>query len=130
MDKDFEVGQSNELIKLGRIYDLHNCFDFCSLVIFGSGDIQILFNPNKDHGADYSSVQIHVQFVEYFDISPHFVLKAHDLEEIGYKSPGDQDDNWLLSETQASNTDDMFFRFNDGQFIRFRGKKVLLTESA
>lgn len=131
MDKDFNVGQDNELIKAGRIYDLHNCFDFDYLAILQGGKLRLAFRPSATHGGGYSPVLVYAQGVDHFGISANFgpATVSH-LEEIGYKSHGDEDDNWLLSQSQATDTDDLFFRFNDGHYVRFNCQSASLIETS
>jgi len=33
MKKGFEIGQSNEIIKTGKIYDLHNIYEFIGVFL-------------------------------------------------------------------------------------------------
>lgn len=130
MNKDFTVGQANELIKGGRVYDLHNCFDFVGLTISGAGGVSLMFKPNATHGGGYTGITVQAESLNHLEISPQFgAFSVNDVEEIGYKSRGDNDDNWLLSESQATSSDDLFFRFNNGHFVRFHGERVLLIEA-
>ena len=130
MDKDFRVGQAIELIKGERIYDLHNCFDFDYLAILEDGDLRLAFKPNASHGGGYAHVFVCAKGVDHFVVSPNFgPTTVHHLEGIGYKSCGDEDDNWLLSQSQATVTDDLFFRFNDGHYVRFRSHSASLIET-
>jgi hypothetical protein len=63
-------------------------------------------------------------------VSPDFgPTTVKDLEEIGYKSPSDEDDNWLLSQKQATLADDLFFRFNGGHYVRFHSRRASLIET-
>jgi hypothetical protein len=130
MNRDFRVGQSNELIKGERIYDLHNCFDFDGLDVSEDGELRLNFKPNTTHGGGYSSVLVFAQGVDRVAVSPDFgPTTVKDLEEIGYKSPSDEDDNWLLSQKQATLADDLFFRFNGGHYVRFHSRRASLIET-
>lgn len=129
MQKDFSIGQSNELIKDGRIYDLHNSFDFESLVVSGCRDIRLVFKPNVDHGKTHSRIAVQIQSVDYFEISPQFGASIIcDIDEVGYKFREDRDDSWLLTENQANEAADMFVRFQGGHHIRFHGGRALLVD--
>jgi hypothetical protein len=129
MNLDFRVGQSNELIKGERIYDLHNCFDFGGLDVSEAGELRLTFKPNTIHGGGYSSVLVFAQGVDRLAVSSDFgPTTVEYIEEIGYKSPDDADDNWLLSQKQATPSDDLFFRFNDGHYVRFHSKSASLIE--
>ncbi len=130
MNRDFRVGQSNELIKGERIYDLHNCFDFDGLDVSEAGDLSFTFKPNAIYGGEYSRLLVFAQDVDRLAVSPNFgPTTVKYLEEVGYKSPGDEDDNWLLSQKQSTRADDLFFRFNDGHYIRFHSKHASLIET-
>jgi hypothetical protein len=130
MNCDFMVGQSNELIKGSRIYDLHNCFDFDGLDVSKAGELRLTFKPNAIHGKGYSSVFVFAQDIDRLAVSPDFgSMTVKDLEEIGYKSSGDEDDNWLLVQNQATSSDDLFFRFNGGHYVRFHCRCASLIEA-
>lgn len=130
MNKNFKVGQSNELIREGRVYDLHNCFDFGCLAISGTGRISIMFRPNTSCRDTNVSITVQAESVDFLELSPKFgVLPVILLDELGYKSRGDDDDEWLVTESQSTAADDLFFRFNDGQYIRFHSEEVLLIET-
>ena len=123
MDKDFTVGQANELIKGDVIYDLHNCFDFDGLMIRGNAQCCLAFKPIINFRDTHPSIIIFAKAVDRFVVSDNFgsATITH-LEEIGYKSFDDDDDNWLLRQSQATRADDLFFRFNDGHYVRFHGE--------
>lgn len=130
MNRDFRVGQSNELIKGERIYDLHNCFDFDGLDVSEAGELRLTFKPSAIHGGGYSSVFVFAQGVDRLTVSSDFgPTTVKDLEEIGYKSTDDEDDNWLLTQKQATPSDDLFFRFNDGHYVRFHSESTSLIET-
>ena len=113
------------------MFDLHNCFDFDWLAIHGNGDIRLAFIPNVTHGGGYLPIVIHAKSVKRFGLSHNFgPATVTDLDEIGYKSSDDNDDNWLLSQSQATDKDDMFFRFNDGHYVRFHSEHAWLIENS
>jgi len=129
MNRDFSVGQANELIKGEKIYDLHNCFDFSGLNI-APGLLGLSFRPNEIHGEGSSCILVFAEGVNRFAVSPDFGRSTvKHLEEIGYKSPGDEDDHWLLRQNQAALSDDLFFRFNDGHYVRFHSERASLVEA-
>ena len=98
MDKDFTVGQANELIKGDVIYDLHNCFDFDGLMIRGNAQCCLAFKPIINFRDTHPSIIIFAKAVDRFVVSDNFgsATITH-LEEIGYKSFDDDDDNWIAS---------------------------------
>jgi len=129
MKRNFSIGNSNELIKGDRFYDLHNCFDFGGIDVSVRGELLLVFKPNPIYGHGYSIVLVFAQGVDRLAFSSDFDPAAiEDLDEMGYKSPGDEDDNWLLTQEQATDADDLFFGFNDLHFVRFYSKQVSLIE--
>ena len=88
MNRDFRVGQSNELIKGERIYDLHNCFDFDGLDVSGIGELRLSFKPNTIHGGGYSSVLVFAQGLDRLAVSPDFGPRTvKHLERLATKHP-------------------------------------------
>jgi len=129
MEKDFEVGQSNEIVSRGVTYDLHNLYDFGQIVVSGGCRVQLSFVPNAQHGNEQRPVVIEFDGVDYLEFSTHFGSRPVSLvEEIGYKSPGDDDDAWLMSERQATATDHLFFRLGDGDFVRIHSRQAKLLD--
>jgi hypothetical protein len=129
MKKDFVIGQSNELVKDGQIFDLHNHFDFACLCInTKKRELYLLFEPNPEYTESRSVVCIVFREVDYLELSPGFgSRRLSDLDEMGYKSPRDRDDEWLLGEEQASPEDHMFFRFIGDDYIRVHSSEALIT---
>jgi len=127
--KNFHVGQSIELIKDGRAFDLHNCFDFKGACFVPDRGLRITFEPNLEFGVGFSTIHIEATGIDYFAVSPGFFSAQIDyLDEIGFKSPQDQNDNWLLMEGQTAQADHFFFRFSENHFIRFHALHVVLIE--
>jgi hypothetical protein len=128
MEKNFLLGQSNELIKDGKIYDIHTCFDLEKFVLRGS-DAEIVFRPNSVYGLGHPTIKLDIQNLDYLEVSPNFRAESvTDIDEVGYKQRDDRDDNWLLTESQSKGVGDLFFRFHGGHFIRFHGSRVDLNE--
>lgn len=130
MEKTFSLGQSNELIKDGRIYDLHNLYCFSGFLFEVEGRrLQIRFDPISGEGNNASSILLSFSGLTYLELSPSFGVKKIDgLDEMGYKSPGDKDDEWLLREEQACKDDHLFFRLDEGDFIRVHCQRADLKE--
>ena len=128
MKKDFTIGQSNELLKDGKVYDLHNLYDVSDISLINNKEtLEITFRPNTIHGMDYRTIKLKFIGVEYLEFSLNckggFVS---DLEEIGYKQPKDRDMAWLQTEEQSTSEDHMFFRLEGGNFIRVHSMQALL----
>jgi len=128
MEKNFKIGQSNELIKDNQIYDLHNCFDLEGIIL-GGAEAEMFFRPNALHGHKYSRIKLHIHCIDYFELSQNFrVSMVVDIDEIGYKKRDDRDDSWLLTESQSQGEADLFFRFVGGHFVRLHGQRITLSE--
>lgn len=132
MKKTFEIGQSNELIKAGKIYDLHNMYDFIGLVLKAKGrQLDLLFKPNPEYGKDQLPISLNFEQIDYLELSPNFGTRViSGLDEMGYKNPEDCEDEWLMDEQQAICSDHLFFRMDDGDFIRVHCRNADLVEAA
>lgn len=129
MQKNFRVGKNNELIHEGRVYDLHNQYDFGGLFMDGRGMLRLLFKANAEHGAGLPSIGVEFHDVDYLELSESFASAVvPDLDEVGYKNPGDWDDNWLLSEKQAGAASHLFFRFSGDHYLRVHSGSARLRE--
>lgn len=127
MERDFKIGQSNELIKEGVVYDIHNMYDFLGIEIGSGRVIRILFGPNVTYGMRCPLIALSVYGVQYFEVSPGFGTRViSDVDELGYKRSSDRDDVWLLTEQQATIGDHLYIRFVGDDFIRICGEKSCL----
>jgi len=131
MKKDFEIGQSNEIIKSGKIHDLHNLYDYVGIILRGDNcQLQILFTPNSGYGEGRSPISLCFGGIDYLEFSPNFGSKViSGLDEMGYKKPDDFDDEWLLSQEQATNDDHLFLRLDNNSFIRIHSEFATLAEN-
>jgi len=129
MEKDFQVGQSNELVKAGQVYDLHNQYDFAGLSVDAGRNIRLSFEPNSEHGQNLPSIVVEFQDVDYLELSDNFGASVvRELDEMGYKEGDEKDDSWLLSEDQATGESHLFFRFGNGHYIRVHARSGHLQE--
>ncbi|MDX3774721.1 hypothetical protein QE250_11395, partial [Chromatiaceae bacterium AAb-1] len=81
----------------------------------------------KDGGKE---VSIKFLDVDYFELSPNFAGQLTcDLEEMGYKNPGDKDVDWLISENKSTEADHLLFRFSNDEFVRIHAKKAYFSHS-
>jgi hypothetical protein len=118
MKKNFRVGQSNEIIHLGRTYDLHNLYSFGGLSIDGERNVRLTFLPDPQFGKGEPPVEIHFEGVDYLEISKGFGTATLDgLDEMGYIGRDWIDDSSLHTEEQAGPSDDLYFRLFGG-YIR------------
>ncbi len=129
MDKNFVVDNAVAIDIEGSLYDLHNFYDFKELNIDAAIKVvSLLFVINSQTVKDrqmYEKVSIKFRGVQYFELSQNFVSKITcDLEEIGYKNPGDMDVDWLIDENKSVESDHIFFRFANDEFIRIYSKEA------
>lgn len=130
MNRDFRVGQSNELLKALVVYDLHNCYDYKALLVLGRCDAFLYFEPNPVHGVGLAAVVVAFLGLDHLEMSPRFASSAQaTLDEIGYKKPGDRDLAWLLGEDQAGPEDHLFFSFEGGEYLRIHSNEASLRET-
>jgi hypothetical protein len=116
MDKNFTVGQSNEIVCGGYVYDVHNRYDFSECRIQHDRRVRLAFTPNAEHAGERDT-QLVLLFdeVDYVEVSPGFGTRpVRDLLEFGYKTPGDRDDSWLMTEEQSGPSDHLFIRLDSG----------------
>lgn len=120
MKKKFKVGQSNEVLKNNITYDLHNDYDFVGIYLYAkTNHLEIYFEPNPEFGAGKPKLCLNFRDVDYLEFSPNFgSTEIHGIEELGYKTPSDRDDEWLMSEGQSSKDDHLFIRMIGHEFIR------------
>lgn len=131
MKKNFEIGQSNEVIKSGEIHDLHNLYDYVGIILRGNNrQLQILFTPNSGHCEGKLPISLCFEGIDYLEFSPNFGSKViSSLDEMGYKNSDDFDDEWLLSQEQATNDDHLFLRLDNDSFIRIHSEFATLIET-
>jgi hypothetical protein len=130
MEKKFSIGQSNEIIKDDKIFDLHNSYEFIGIVLKSKERyFQILFEPSPEYGKGKLPVSLHFDAIDYLEFSPNFGTRLiYGLDEIGYKNPDDRDEEWLLSEQQSTHDDHLFFRLDGGDFIRVHCQHADIVE--
>ncbi len=132
MDKNFFIDNAVAIGVEDHLCDLHNFYDFKELKIDACVKaVSLLFVLNVQVEKDKTmqkEVSIKFRGVEYFELSPNFVHKLTcNLEEIGYKNPGDMDVDWLIDENKSEKSDHLFFRFDSDEFIRIYSKTALCS---
>ena len=129
MEKNFKIGQSSELVQGEKTFDLHNCYDFSGFHLEAKKAF-LSFEPNLEYGEGLPPIVIEFDNLIYLAVSSDFCSTGQlDLDEMGYKSPDDFDDEWLLGEAQADKKDHIFFRFVGGQSVRMLASQVELKEA-
>lgn len=134
MVKDFQLVSSVEIVQDDVLIDLHNCYGFSGLHL-NLNEAMIGFLPDPIWGKGQRAVLISFSEVRYLEVNIDFSKFSHvnpqglDLNEMGYKSPTDSDDNWLLSEDQANADDHLFFRLEADQYVRIYATRVNLLRA-
>lgn len=128
MKKNFNVGQSNELLMAGKIYDIHNNYAFSSLLVM-KNFTELSFEPDREWGAGEPLITITFYRVKHFTLSDKFAVSdiSH-FEEVGYKGPDDQNLDFISGEQHADETSHLLFRFGSDQVIRIWAERALLSE--
>ncbi|MEP1444738.1 MAG: hypothetical protein ABJK37_01315 [Paraglaciecola sp.] len=125
MDKNFIVGQSNELIVEGTMFDLHNDFNLEQVRYDGANLLVELSSVANKQRASLRFDEIKfVLFAKKTNFDNYW-----GIEEFGYKSPDDFDDDWLLSEQQAKLGDHFFIRFIGDDYLRIYSNRALFEIS-
>ena len=109
--------------------DLYNCFGLHSFYFNRlKSEFSIIFFPLPEWTKRTKFVQIDFSDLDYFQISDLTYDDLTGIEEIGYKTPGDEDYDWLLSEEQAQEFDHIFIRLINFGFIRIHSKMARVFE--
>lgn len=131
MARNFAVGQSNEFLSAGRLYDVHNQYDFLGVAIASSGHATLWFAPNEEWGQGMPPFAIEVEAVDYFAVSDGVGRgRVRDVDELGYKRPNDHDLDWLMDEGAATDEDHLVISFGPKDYLRIHGQRMLLREAA
>lgn len=107
----------------GKHFDLHGFFLVSGFVVNprqGSATMEfetIKKFKNKVH--DVRAVRLEFDEITHLEFSPKICTNISDsLEEFGFKSPGDKDDNWLKTFEQSDPNDHLFVRLSSLEFFR------------
>jgi len=121
----FVIEQSVEVVGPDFSYDLHNDCDFLGYEYHSCKrevHLNFSFIPHT------KNLSIVFSNVDYFQTSKSFhSANICCLEEIGFKSPDDHTDEWLLDQSQSESNDHLFFRFEENEFIRIHSESVFLV---
>lgn len=130
MQRSFRVGQSNELIKEGKIYDLHNDY-LPTLIVFDTQKhtLRIVFKnltADCDEGKRLALVFFDVDVLEF---SGNIAATGtFGVDEIGYKDVDDYDYDWLSTEAQSEGSDHLILRFDGGATLRLHSANADILE--
>lgn len=127
MNRNFELGQSNEILQSGRVYDLHNDYLPSAVVLdLQVGALKISFSRiSQNHSVNHCALVFHE--VDSLEISGN-VCAASGLDEMGYKGTDDYDYEWLSGESQSVTGDHFVIRFDGGATLRVHGVSAEFIE--
>lgn len=115
-------------------FDLHNNYDFKAVDFhIASKTFSLIFESAscmEFKGKKADTLMIRFIDVDYLKFSDGFVQHVtHDLAEIGYKNPQDNDLDWLMGEKNCEALDHMIFRFANDEYIKLHSSssKVVVT---
>lgn len=126
MNKNFSIDSAIEIKFEGNLYDLHNRYDFKELKIdVTTHSAKLLFTINNDTTGYASEISFTFSQIDYFELSSNFTSRlTHELEEMGYKNPEDNNIDWLIKENKSTEKDHLLFRFINDEFLRIHAKSV------
>ena len=132
MEKNFTIEQAISISCEDQNFDLHNCYDFQELKFeVATKTVTLEFELNKSvssSGDNSASITLKFTGVDHFELSPQFANYVnHELSEMGYKNPGDTDYDWLIDESKSANSDHIFFRFANDEYIRLHGRWAVIS---
>ena len=129
MDRNFSIGQANELVLDGQSFDLHNCYDFGGVVIMSTRRVQFWFTPDTEQTKNVNALVIDILGIDVLEITDGIMLGTmRDLDEMGFKNPADVDLDWLMGEHHATGADHLVFSFGPREYVRVHGKRAQLRE--
>jgi len=125
MTKTFVVDRGVEIVQEEVTYDLHNNYAISGIAFISEGDLVVIFNQLKGKG----SLLIRCVGLDYIAMSI-CVSRASliFIDEVGYKDPSDNNDEWLMTEEQASSKDHLYFRLEGGGYLRFHCESCRIDE--
>lgn len=129
MRRAFKLGQSNEVVSSGHVYDLHNDYVPTAIVFDAQrNDLRIAFKRLLDDGVGKSATLVFHE-VDLLELRGNIGAGGiSGVDELGYKDVDDYDYEWLSREGQSSASDHMVIRFDSGATLRIHGASAELIE--
>lgn len=124
MKRNFRVEHGVEIWQDNKFIDLHNLYKLSEISYsMASSLLTIVFCRNKYLSPEGIVLPNRTVFVfsnlSYLEISRGLLSgKIEQLEEIGYKNPGDLDMDWLITENKSNSEDHIVLRFQGDELIR------------
>jgi hypothetical protein len=106
MRRAFKLGQSNEVVASGHVYDLHNDYVPTAIVFDAQrNDLRIAFKRLLDDGVGKSATLVFHE-VDLLELRGNIGAGGiSGVDELGYKDVDDYDYEWLSREGQSSASD-------------------------
>jgi hypothetical protein len=122
---DFSFEGSVGIRYAGKHFDLHSFFSIARLSVNPKeGTVLLEFESIKefmDRAHGVRTLGLEFSGITYIELSPKICTNVSDsLEEFGFKSPSDRDDNWLKDVEQSDSDDHLFIRLSSLEFIRIQ----------
>lgn len=129
MRKDFVISDSIALAGTGYFYDLHNCYSLKGIKFEKEDGIRkFVFERVQGNWVNTNNPSVfELDFigVSYFETNRTDLNSLpEDIEELGYKSEGDSDYDWLLNEEQSTSADHLVFRFVNDDYVRIFANEI------
>lgn len=128
MLKDFQIASGIAFESGDLSLDVYNMYH---LVDINYSDklrfVKVTFESNDIQAAIVEPERFYVEFlnVSYFNIKLDKIIGDDIIvDEIGYKSRGDDDFNWLLQEGQQRPVDDFILRISSEGHLRIKAKRA------
>jgi hypothetical protein len=124
MKRNFKIEHGVEIWKDYIFIDLHNLYELNKIILSKANKLlYIIFCRNKYPEPKSLKLPSKTMFVfrgiQHIEISDNFYNRdIKQLEEIGFKSPNDQNLDWLIPEAKSEKDDHIIFRFEEDEYIR------------
>lgn len=111
----------------GECRDIHNTFEFFKVVLdLRRMEAQFILVPYDNVHRDV--IELCFQDVNYFQFTENpFAQYSEQIEEVGYKSVGDNDMDWIMPEKHYTDGDHFILRLVNGADLRIGADKMIAT---
>ena len=114
-------------------FDLKNFYYFSGLDLDATtGTVRLIFEGHPESGRPEligKKVAVCFREISHFEISQLFVPRVNsELLRIGFKSPSDDDTDWLLSDEQSVEVDHLLFCLGNDEFVRICANRADLEK--
>lgn len=109
----------------GEIRDIHNTFDFSNIKLdFQNMEALFIMTPYKKEHSDV--IEMNFLKVNFFQMTENpFTQYCDAIDEVGYKRVGDDDLDWIMSESDYKEGDHFVLRLINGANLRIGAEKMI-----